>query len=61
MVVRYLCIIQRNNEAPMPTTLKVQHLSKKFKSREVVKDVSLHVNSGEIVGLLGPNGAGNTH
>jgi lipopolysaccharide export system ATP-binding protein len=33
---------------------------KKFKQREVVKDVSLHIASGEIVGLLGPNGAGKT-
>lgn len=41
-------------------TLKAQHLNKKFKSREVVKDVSFHINRGEIVGLLGPNGAGKT-
>jgi len=40
--------------------LQVQHISKKFKSREVVKDISLHINGGEIVGLLGPNGAGKT-
>lgn len=45
---------------PMPNTLRAEHLYKKFKSREVVKDVSLHVNRGEIVGLLGPNGAGKT-
>ncbi len=44
----------------MSTILNVQHLSKKYKSREVVKDVSLNVNAGEIVGLLGPNGAGKT-
>ncbi len=44
----------------MPSTLKAEHLHKKFKLREVVKDVSLHVNTGEIVGLLGPNGAGKT-
>lgn len=41
-------------------TLKALHLNKKFKSREVVKDVSLHINRGEVVGLLGPNGAGKT-
>lgn len=40
--------------------LKAEHLSKQFKTRHVVKDVSLHVNCGEIVGLLGPNGAGKT-
>jgi lipopolysaccharide export system ATP-binding protein len=41
-------------------TLQVKHISKQFKSREVVKNVSLEVNCGEIVGLLGPNGAGKT-
>jgi lipopolysaccharide export system ATP-binding protein len=40
--------------------LKAQHLKKAYKSRVVVKDVSLEVNSGEVVGLLGPNGAGKT-
>lgn len=44
----------------MASILKAEHLYKKFKSREVVKDVSLHLHSGEIVGLLGPNGAGKT-
>ncbi len=38
--------------------LSVQNLSKKYRKRQVVKDVSLNVNTGEIVGLLGPNGAG---
>lgn len=41
-------------------TLRATHLSKSFKSRHVVKDVSLHVHRGEVVGLLGPNGAGKT-
>jgi lipopolysaccharide export system ATP-binding protein len=40
--------------------LSVQNLSKKYRKRHVVKDVSLSVNTGEIVGLLGPNGAGKT-
>lgn len=40
--------------------LKASHLQKSFKSRTVVKDVGLHVKSGECVGLLGPNGAGKT-
>lgn len=42
------------------TTLSAQGLSKRYKGREVVRDVALHVESGEIVGLLGPNGAGKT-
>lgn len=44
----------------MQNTLRAEHLYKKYKSREVVKDVSVHINCGEVVGLLGPNGAGKT-
>jgi lipopolysaccharide export system ATP-binding protein len=40
--------------------LRVEGLAKRYKSRQVVKDLSLQVNSGEVVGLLGPNGAGKT-
>jgi lipopolysaccharide export system ATP-binding protein len=40
--------------------LRAEQLQKRFKSRTVVKDVSLEVKSGEVVGLLGPNGAGKT-
>lgn len=40
--------------------LSAHHLVKSYKSRVVVNDVSIDVNSGEIVGLLGPNGAGKT-
>lgn len=40
--------------------LSVFNLHKKFRSRVVVKDVSLAVDGGEVVGLLGPNGAGKT-
>ncbi len=42
------------------STLRAVNLFKKYKSRVVVKDVSLEVSSGEVVGLLGPNGAGKT-
>ncbi|MAJ68940.1 MAG: lipopolysaccharide ABC transporter ATP-binding protein [Alteromonadaceae bacterium TMED7] len=42
------------------TTLTATHLAKSYKSRQVVRDVSVEVSSGQIVGLLGPNGAGKT-
>lgn len=41
-------------------TIVAQGLCKSYKNREVVKNVSLEVQKGEIVGLLGPNGAGKT-
>ncbi len=40
--------------------LETQDLVKKFKRRTVVKNVSLNISQGEVVGLLGPNGAGKT-
>ena len=40
--------------------LQVLHLKKSYGGRKVVKDVSLTVRKGEVVGLLGPNGAGKT-
>lgn len=42
------------------SVLQVSNLAKSYKKRMVVIDVSISVNSGEIVGLLGPNGAGKT-
>ncbi len=42
------------------SVLSVQAISKSFRSRQVVSDISLTINSSEIVGLLGPNGAGKT-
>jgi lipopolysaccharide export system ATP-binding protein len=42
------------------TRLVAEHLAKSYKGRQVVKDVSLSVGAGEVVGLLGPNGAGKT-
>lgn len=44
----------------MTSTLIVQGLQKRYGARQVVRDVSLLVKSGEVVGLLGPNGAGKT-
>ena len=42
------------------TTLTIQNLRKSYKKNVVVKNVSLEISSGQIVGLLGPNGAGKT-
>jgi len=40
--------------------LYAEHIIKRFGKRTVVDDVSIHIQSGEVVGLLGPNGAGKT-
>ncbi len=44
----------------VPKGLTVQHLSKRYKKRPVLRDVSLSIQRGEAVALLGPNGAGKT-
>jgi len=48
------------SEATPASLLKADHLVKKYKKRTVVRDVSVDVRQGEVVGLLGPNGAGKT-
>ena len=42
------------------SVLSAREISKRFKSRQVVKGISLEIHSSEVVGLLGPNGAGKT-
>jgi lipopolysaccharide export system ATP-binding protein len=50
----------RTSDNPTPSQLQAVHLQKSYGGRMVVKDVSLSVRKGEVVGLLGPNGAGKT-
>ncbi len=56
-VVQHLELVKGD---PKPSVLRAEALMKRYKKRTVVSDVSLDVESGEVVGLLGPNGAGKT-
>src|SRR6266851_4634547 len=51
------CVASRN---PLMRKLETREISKSYRGRKVVDDVSLSVQQGEVVGLLGPNGAGKT-
>jgi branched-chain amino acid transport system ATP-binding protein len=44
----------------LQTILQTEHLRKSFGSIEAIRDVSIHVGEGEILGIIGPNGAGKT-
>ncbi len=50
----------QKNPPPVGRGLQAINISKSFKKRPVLRDVSIHVERGEAVGLLGPNGAGKT-
>ena len=53
-------VINDTTATAQPLRLAAEHLVKVFKGRKVVRDVSVEIQQGEIVGLLGPNGAGKT-
>jgi len=53
----YSVVLQQNDHNMI---LRAEHLTKRYRSRTVVNDVSIQLQKGEIVGLLGPNGAGKT-
>jgi len=44
----------------IPDALRAQGLTKRYGAREVVRNLDLRLDAGEVVGLLGPNGAGKT-
>jgi lipopolysaccharide export system ATP-binding protein len=52
--------VDDNSGAKKSSTLTIESISKTYKGRKVVNQVSFQVKSGECVGLLGPNGAGKT-
>ncbi len=52
--------LSRKHLSAVSRGLVVEHLSKSYKKRPVLRDVSLHVERGEAVAILGPNGAGKT-
>lgn len=55
-----MSVISHPRIKEVPKGLSVHHLSKSYKKRPVLRDVSFHVQRGEAVALLGPNGAGKT-
>src|SRR5256886_6489000 len=55
-----LRVTTERERVPEPLRLSAEHLVKVYKGRRVVRDVSVDIRQGEIVGLLGPNGAGKT-
>ena len=53
-------VMQHPRLKTVPKGFRAEHLSKSYKKRPVLRDVSVHIERGEAVALLGPNGAGKT-
>ena len=60
MVPQSAAPTQANGNEPQRRILRTLEISKTYRGRRVVDDVSVFVEQGEVVGLLGPNGAGKT-
>ncbi len=53
-------IIEKQENQKMTKTLSVKNIQKSYGKKTVIRDISLNISQGEVVGLLGPNGAGKT-
>lgn len=53
-------VLEPKVKATLPQGLAVNHVSKAYKKRPVLRDISMNIQRGEAVALLGPNGAGKT-
>ncbi len=53
-------IIEKQENQKMTKTLSIKNIQKSYGKKTVIRDISLNISQGEVVGLLGPNGAGKT-
>ncbi|MCM3016247.1 ATP-binding cassette domain-containing protein, partial [Bacillus subtilis] len=53
-------ISKQSNRAPVPATLQVEAITKRFGGLRVFEGISFEVSAGDVLGVIGPNGAGKT-